>query len=152
VPGDVAEDAESGGDRETIERLIRVLDTDEGLAMRPPIVPVRYAEATDVAEVIRDVFRSQLTRASYGADGPRASAASRMRPEVAVDPATNSLVVMAPAPLLDEILQLITRLDEAAEQNPARNLKIIPLQKASASRIEAALQRILHSRPTRAAR
>jgi type II secretory pathway component GspD/PulD (secretin) len=69
-----------------------------------------------------------------------------------VDQATNSLVVMAPAPLLDEILQLITRLDEAAEQNPARNLKIIPLQKASASRIEAALQRILHSRPSRSAR
>jgi hypothetical protein len=69
-----------------------------------------------------------------------------------VDQATNSLVVMAPAPLLDEILHLITRLDEAAEQNPARNLKIIPLQKASASRIEAALQRILHSRPSRSAR
>jgi hypothetical protein len=49
-------------------------------------------------------------------------------------------------------VQFITRLDEAAEQNPARNLKIIPLQKASASRIEEALQRILHSRPSRSAR
>ena len=73
-------------------------------------------------------------------------------PEIAVDPATNSLIVMAPSPLLDEILKLITSLDEAAEENPARRLKIITLQKTNAARVEDALQRILKSGAPRAPR
>ena len=68
-----------------------------------------------------------------------------MTPEIAVDPATNSLIVMAPSPLLDEILKLIDSLDQAAEENPARNIKIIALQKTNAKRVEDALQRILKS-------
>jgi general secretion pathway protein D len=140
-------------DRETIEGLIRVLDTEEGTASKPQIVPVRFAEATEVAEVIREVFRSQMNRYSGGSSGStRSSARSHVTPEVAVDPATNSLIVMAPAPLLDEILKLITSLDEAAEQNPARHLKIIALQKTNAKRVEDALQRILKSGSSRSPR
>lgn len=142
-------------DRETIDGLIRALDTEEGTASRPQIVPVQYAEATEVANVVRDVFRSQLTRtatATPAAPGMRSLGASRVVPQVAVDEATNSLIVMAPSPLLDEILKLVGSLDQAAEQNPARRLRIISLQKASASRVDEALQRILKSRPPRPAR
>jgi type II secretory pathway component GspD/PulD (secretin) len=140
-------------DRETIEGLIRVLDTEEGTASKPQIVPVRFAEATEVAEVVREVFRSQMNRYTGGSSGStRSSARSHVTPEVAVDPATNSLIVMAPAPLLDEILKLITSLDEAAEENPARHLKIIALQKTNATRVEEALQRILKSSSPRSPR
>lgn len=142
-------------DRETIDGLIRALDTEEGTASRPQIVPVHYAEATEVANVVRDVFRSQLTRtamATPAAPGMRSLGASRVVPQVAVDEATNSLIVMAPSPLLDEILKLVGSLDQAAERNPARRLRIISLQKASASRVDEALQRILKSRPPRPVR
>jgi len=142
-------------DRETIDGLIRALDTEEGTASRPQIVPVRYAEATDVANVVREVFRSQLTRTTAGttaAAATRTSSASRIMPQVAVDEATNSLIVMAPSPLLDEILKLVNNLDESAEQNPARRLRIISLQKTSAARVDEALQRILKSRSPRPAR
>jgi type II secretory pathway component GspD/PulD (secretin) len=140
-------------DRETIEGLVRVLDTEEGTASKPQIIPVRFADATEIAEVVRDVFRSQLSRsAASSTSGTRVSALSRVTPEVAVDPATNSLIVMAPSPLLDEILKLIASLDEAAEENPARRLKIIALQKTNATRVEDALQRILKSGSPRAPR
>jgi type II secretory pathway component GspD/PulD (secretin) len=69
-----------------------------------------------------------------------------------VDEATNSLIVMAPSPLLDEILKLISSLDEAAESNPARRLKIITLQKTNAARVDEALQRILKTRTPRSSR
>ena len=137
-------------DRETIESLVRVLDTEQGTASKPQIVPIRFAEATEVAQVVQDVFRSQMTRSASGyGNGPRSSALSRVTPEVAVDPATNSLIVMAPSPLLDEILKLISSLDQAAEENPARRLKIIALQKTNTTRVEDALQRILKSGPPR---
>ena len=94
-------------DRETIDGLIRAFDTEEGTASKPQIVPVRFAEASDIAEVVREVFRSQMTRSTALQHGARSSALSRVTPEIAVDPATNSLIVMAPSPLLDEILKLI---------------------------------------------
>jgi general secretion pathway protein D len=141
-------------DRETIDGLIRALDTEEGTASRPQIVPVRYAEARDVADVVREVFRSQLTRSTAGTttSGTRTSSVSRITPQVAVDEASNSLIVMAPSPLLDEILKLVNSLDESAEHNPARRLRIISLQKTNAARVDEALQRILKTRSPRPTR
>jgi len=133
-------------DRETIGGLIRALDTEEGGGVKPQIVPVRFAEAEDIAQVVREVFRSRMTRSTaVPTSGMRSFGRSRVTPEIAVDPTTNSLIVMAPPPLLDEILKLIGSLDQAAEQNPARNVKIITLQKTNTKRIEDALQRILKS-------
>ncbi len=133
-------------DRETIGGLIRALDTEEGGGVKPQIVPVRFAEAEDIAQVVREVFRSRMTRSTaVPTIGMRSFGRSRVTPEIAVDPTTNSLIVMAPPPLLDEILKLIGSLDQAAEENPARNVKIITLQKTNTKRIEDALQRILKS-------
>ena len=129
------------------------MDTEEGTASKPQIVPVRFAEASEIAEVVREMFRSQMSRyTATSGSGVRSSARSRVTPEIAVDPATNSLIVMAPSPLLDEILKLINSLDQAAEENPARNVKIIALQKTNARRVEDALQRILKSGSPRAPR
>jgi len=140
-------------DRETIGGLIRALDTEEGTGSKPQIVPVRFADADEIVQVVREVFRSQMTRfAAPSSNGFRSSSRSRVTPEIAVDPATNSLIVMAPSPLLDEILKLINSLDQAAQENPARNIKIITLQKTNTRRVEDALQRILRSSPTRAPR
>jgi general secretion pathway protein D len=138
-------------DRETIGSLIRALDVEEGTASKPQIVPVRFGSPAEIATVVREVFRSQLSRttATSSTSSSRTSTRSRVTAEVAVDEATNSLIVMAPAPLLDEILKLISNLDEAAEQNPAPRLRIIPLQKTNTTVVEDALQRILQSRPKR---
>jgi general secretion pathway protein D len=133
-------------DRQTIEGLVRILDTDAGPGNKPTILPVRNVDAEEIAEVIRNVFRSQMTPPTRS----RTSQASRrLVPEVAVDEATNSLVIMATPPLLDEITELATTLDQAAGENPARRIKIIPLEKANATRVQEALDKILNRRSSR---
>jgi len=135
-------------DRETIESLVRVFDSDEGAATKPQLVPLRYAEASQVAEVIQNVFRSQLTP---GSRSRSSKSTPRQTPSVSVDEKTNSLIVMAASPLLEEILQLANKLDEAAGASPARQVKIIQLKKSSATRVEDALRKILNSGSTRTA-
>jgi type II secretory pathway component GspD/PulD (secretin) len=141
-------------DRTTIENLLKVLDTDEVPAspdaQRPRIIPVHNTDAERVEEVVRDVFRSQLAVGSrrQSSDG----SSGRWMPQVTVDEVTNSLVVMAPAPLIDDITELVQSLDEAAANDPARTVTIIPLQKTNASRVQKALDEILRSGNSRRSR
>ena len=129
-------------DRQTIEGLVRVLDSDHGEGTKPQIIPLRYADAVEVSEVIQDVFRSQLGSTTTSRSRTTTST-SRLRPGVAVDEMTNSLVVMATSPLLEEIIELANTLDERAGESPARGVKIIQLKKANATRVQEALDRIL---------
>ena len=134
-------------DRQTIEGLVRVLDSDQGEGTKPQIVPLRYADAVEVLQMIQEVFRSQLmSTTSSSRSRTYGTSTSRRRPGVAVDEMTNSLIVMATSPLLEEIIELAQTLDERAGESPARQIKIIPLKKTSASRVEEALQKILNSR------
>ncbi|MCL4204504.1 MAG: hypothetical protein KJ000_18620 [Pirellulaceae bacterium] len=139
-------------DRDTIEALIRTMDTEDARATKPQIVPIHYAEAEEIATTLREVFRSQMTgrtAASTTSTRTATRSLSRMSAEIAVDDATNSLIVVAASPLLEEIIDLAGVLDRGAEENPARGVKIISLQKANSTRVEQALQRILGtSRPT----
>jgi type II secretory pathway component GspD/PulD (secretin) len=131
-------------ERETVAELIKVLDSaelPEALAdHQPKMVPILNTDAERVFDVIEDVFRSQL--------GVRSSSSSSSRsrgilaPRVTVDETTNSLVIKAAPPLLDEIVRLAETLDEAAAQNSSRQLKIISLKKTNAKAIEEALDRI----------
>jgi len=131
-------------DRETIEGLVRVLDSDQGEGAKPRLIPLRFADAGEVASVIQDVFRSRMTPTT--SRSRTSTSVRRQTPSVAVDEKTNSLVVMATSPLLEEIVELANTLDQTAGENPARRVKIISLKKANASRVEEALQRILNSR------
>jgi type II secretory pathway component GspD/PulD (secretin) len=127
-------------DRQSVEGLIGILDTDAGDANKPTIIPLRNVDADKMASVIRDVFRSQMAP-STRTGTTRTS--GRIVPEVAVDPATNSLVIMAASPLLEEITELATTLDQKAGESPARRVEIIRLEKANATRVQEALDKIL---------
>ncbi|TVS12779.1 MAG: hypothetical protein EA424_22290 [Planctomycetaceae bacterium] len=141
-------------DRETIESLIRTMDTPDARASKPKIIPIQYAEAQEIATTLREVFRTQMMgRVGTGATARgTARTGSRMSAEIAVDESTNSLVVVAPSPLLDEIIELAGVLDRGAEENPARGVRIISLEKANSTRVEQALQRILGTGPPTARR
>jgi hypothetical protein len=134
----------SRSDRATIEGLLKVLDSAELPetlpGRKPKLVPLKNTEASRVEEVIREVFKSQLTPTA----GQASSKSSvDFSPQVTVDEVTNSLVVMAPTPLADQITQLAASLDEAAGKNPAVELKIIALKNANALRVEKALDTII---------
>jgi len=115
-------------DRAAIEALIKVLDTSEPpdslAADRMHLIPVKNTDASRIEQILRDMFRNQVEALS-------------------VETTTNSLVVMASAPLVEEIKRVVNTLDEAAGSDPSRSVSIIPLKKASSERVEKALDVIL---------
>ncbi|MBX3440188.1 MAG: hypothetical protein KF861_22050, partial [Planctomycetaceae bacterium] len=130
-------------DREKIESLIQTLDSenipDSLASFQTRIVPVNHADAAAIARTLQGIYRSQMTaggaRQSVSIpEGVPSSIASVLRQinaaasspllTVEVDRATNSLVLMAPNNLLDEVSELITRLDESAAVSQARQLRI----------------------------
>ena len=121
-------------DRAAIEALIKVLDTSEPpdslAADRMHLIPVKNTDAARIEQILRDMFRNQVEALS-------------------VEATTNSLVVMASAPLVEEIKRVVNTLDEAAGSDPSRNVSIVPLKKASSERVQKALDVILKSTPSR---
>jgi len=91
-----------------------------------------------------------MTRYSSGSS--RGSAVSRITPEVAVDPATNSLIVMAPLAAAGRDPEVDQQPGSGGRREPRRRLKIIALQKTNTARVEQALQRILKPGSPRAPR
>jgi type II secretory pathway component GspD/PulD (secretin) len=117
-------------DRATIESLIKVLDTSEVpeslAADRMHLIPIKNTSAARIEQILRDMFRNQVEALS-------------------VEATTNSLVVMASDPLVEEITRVVNTLDEAAGSDPSRNVTIVPLKKASSDRVQKALDVILKS-------
>jgi type II secretory pathway component GspD/PulD (secretin) len=152
-------------DRETIEELLRVLDSpdvpDSLASNRPRLIPVKNTEAARIEEIVRDVYKSQLTQ---GGGRPPIPVPSGVSQEVTtaiqqanaagsgplltlgVDELTNSLVVMAPATLFSEIEKLVHELDDVAVDGGAREMSIIPLKKTNTPRVQEALQIIFGDR------
>ncbi|MFH1924023.1 MAG: secretin N-terminal domain-containing protein, partial [Planctomycetota bacterium] len=143
-------------DRETVEGLLRVLDSDEVpealAAQKPKLLPIENVDAEQIAEVIRAVFKTQLSPPARTRNGRTSAPTPLVTPQIAVDEGTNSLVVTAAAPLLDEIIELATTLDEAAGKTPARRVRIIPLEKTDAGRVQRALEQILKNPSSRRSR
>ena len=125
----------SRSDRATAAALLKILDTaevPESLATnQPTLIPIKHARASQIEDVIQDTFRSQLSRTR---------SSGRLSPQVSVDDTSNALVVMAQEPLRTQITQLARTLDEAAADESAHSVKIIPLRKTNASRVQDALE------------
>ncbi len=149
-------------DRETIEELLRILDTadvtDTFAANKPKRIPVKNTEASRIEDMLRDIYQTQLKAGGGGRPIPVPSGVS---PQVAaaiqqanaareaplltlgVDEQSNSLIVLAPANLTTEIEQLVAELDTAAVGDSAKGLRVIQLQKTNSKRVRQALNLIL---------
>ncbi len=150
-----------------IESLLEVLDSpnvpETLLANKPKLIPVVNGEAHDIAEVIRDVYRTQLTS---GANRPPLPVPTGVSREVAlvlqqiqaastgpemtlgVDEATNSIVLLAAPPLFEEIERLVRQLDSAAV-NSHQTVRVVPLSRTSTEAVLRSLQTIGEERRRR---
>ncbi len=120
-------------DRQTVENLVRMLDSPEvGLvnASRVRMIPVKNTDAASIEGILRNVFKTHVD--NFG-----------------VEPVTNSVVVMAPAKVSDEVARVVKTLDEAVGNDPSRKLRLVPLQKTNAPRVQDALNTILKTTTTR---
>ena len=141
--------------------MIQTLDTEQIpqslQTNRTEVVLLKHAQAARVQTVIQSIYRAQM---SPGRSRSSVSIPAGVPPEVAsvlrqinasassplltdeADETTNSLVVMAPATLLEEVTGLIEQLDETAGTNRAYGVTVIPLKKTNASTLMRALGRI----------
>ena len=60
-----------------------------------------------------------------------------------VDRVTNSIVLLAPRELGEEVYRLIEELDQQAEQKDTRNIGVISLKSVNVESIEEALEALL---------
>lgn len=149
-------------DRERIEQLIEILDsqdTPETLATnRTKVIRVLNADAEQIREVVSGIYRAQMTAGGsrQQVSIPRGvpaevatvlrqinAAASSPLLNIQVEKTTNSLVVMAPTNLLEEVSSLIDELDKASGVSRARGVSIIELQKTNSRRVMDVLDRVL---------
>lgn len=146
-----------------IERLVETYDRPERVdpqtVRATQIVPLRHAQAAELAEMVKEVYRDLLSdndralgqsqsqeqrRSSYGSSRSK-------RPQfkgalsLGVDELANQLVVSAPQILLPDIVRMIEQLDESAA---TRKVSVLALKGGvDAFALEATLARVLRPTP-----
>jgi type II secretory pathway component GspD/PulD (secretin) len=152
-------------DLDTIEQLLKILDDRESpeeilAAPKPRLIPVFNTQAEEVANVVRQVYQDRMAGQAAGAGRPptpqdfimamrnmrggRGGGAQRGGQEepaklsISADPRTNSLVVVAPDSLFQEVKDLVEQLDEAAGDSD-QTLEVVTLQRANSETIRQAL-------------
>ena len=159
-------------DLEIIDQLLQVLDQKESpeevLAQpRPRVVPVYNMQASEVAEIVRQVYQDRLITAGSqqgrggppnpqefmqmlqalrggrgGTTGRRSSVEQTQRLSIGVDTRTNSVIVAAPEPLFQEVKQLIEELDAAAAK-PPQATQVVVVRRANPEAVQQAVRAML---------
>lgn len=152
-------------ERELIEELLRVLDTEDLpnpiVVYQPELVRLTNTQAQRVLEILKNVYRSQL---QSGGGRKKVDVPEGVSSEVAsvlqqinaaagapiltldVDETTNSIVMRAPPELRQEITAFVHKLDEGAGANRSRNVRVIRIQQGKSDRIRDALQQFILDR------
>jgi type II secretory pathway component GspD/PulD (secretin) len=148
-------------DREIIGNLIQVLDspdvTDALSINQPVVVAVRNTDANRLLTILNSVFRTQLSSGGGRKqipipEGLPVELASLLQQvnvatsgpllTLGVDTVTNSIIVLAPPQLRDQVKATIVQLDEAVETEPGEQIEIIQLRKTNTTRIQRALDNL----------
>lgn len=152
----------SRSDREIIEELLAVMDSEELMEKLqtpvPQLLSIEHANVERVESIIRNVYRSQL--ASGGGrrpvpipDGVSPEIASVLQqinaaasgPLLTVDgdAESNSLIVRGPDELVDEIRTFVRRLDDQSLLDRGTRINVIQLQGTNGERMEEALRTLM---------
>lgn len=147
---------------ELIKEIVPLLDQpeqgDERLARKQQIYHAQKKRASEIASVVKDVFRDLLSTSDKIFDartGTRpfgynqAMAATSKSPEyagllsVGVDESGNSLVISAPGYLIDEVMQVVKLVDTNAS---SEKIAVVPVSRAARANVGEALNRLLKSK------
>ncbi|MGB1925741.1 MAG: secretin N-terminal domain-containing protein, partial [Rubripirellula sp.] len=148
--------------REVIQELLETLDNaelpDPLDVYRPELIALEHAEASRVIEILKNVYKTQLTSGGGRTPisipkGVSSSVASLLQqinaasagPVLAldVDETSNSLIVRAPPELRLEISEFVGTIDVQASTNSNRHVKVIRLSRTKSDRMQEVLQRFL---------
>jgi type II secretory pathway component GspD/PulD (secretin) len=146
-------------DRKVIEELLGVFDSkdliDRLQQITPTLVTLRSASAKNVADIVRDVYKSQL---SAGAGRNPLDIPEGVSTEVAtilqqinaqasgplltlsVDDSSNLIVLRGPPDLTEEVQSFIDNIDRQASDAPARRIQVLRLESTNSKNLEKALK------------
>lgn len=155
----------------TIKTLLdKYLDTDKvdsnAVAKTYLIGPLKYANATEVATVIKDVYREHINNNPVGGVITGGTGGSPFSPfggrrsrsvqnqnidangnprsvdlSIGVDDRSNSLIVMCSKPMYADVKIIAEKLDEAA-QNSTRTIKVVSLKGVDPVLVQQAIEAI----------
>jgi len=145
-------------DRKIVEELLAVFDSEDLLdtlqQISPSMVQLQSASAKQVASIVQDVYKSQL---STGAGRVAVDIPEGVSTEVAtvlqqinaqsagplltasVDETTNSIVLRGPPSLTAEVRSFIEKLDQQSATASARRVQLLRLESTNTKNLEKAL-------------
>jgi type II secretory pathway component GspD/PulD (secretin) len=156
-------------DLDTVEMLLKILDQGElpetQVAPRPRLIPVMNTSASQIAEIVREVYQERMAGGSRGSgrqpspeefiqmlrgssggssrggSSSRRSSNDQPKMTIGVDDRTNSLIVAAPNAMFEEVRELVETLDQAtSESNTA--VRVVTLKRGNPSTVQKALTAI----------
>lgn len=114
---------------EAIEQIIRQFDS-AATPRTTEFISLEFADATQVSRALENF---------YGPWAPAADTPGARTVSITADPASNSLVVTAPADQWERIRALVADLDDE-RYDPSRQLEVIPLMNADAASVAEAIR------------
>lgn len=147
----------------SVEQMLKVLDTSElpaSLRDRSPgIIPVEFASATEVANIVKELYKDYLQAPQQqnnsrrggnpfaammggGASGGSNAQPAEARLAVSVDDNANQLLVSASDSLFQEIESLVRELDYSAKMS-RKSVQVVTLNNGNSALIQSALTSLL---------
>lgn len=144
-----------------VEELLKVIDASElpeQLRVRTPrMIAVEHADVEQVAEILRDVFREEMSSGRSndqgrggnpfaalfgGGRGGSNQRRSQVRLTIGVDTRTNHLVVSADEQLFRQVEALVRALDQAAAESQ-QTVRIVQLKNSNSAVLQQALMSLM---------
>ncbi|MBN1588103.1 MAG: hypothetical protein JW888_01160, partial [Pirellulales bacterium] len=157
-------------DVDMLEEVLRILDRRDSpeeipAQPKPRLIPVVHTSASEIAQVVKDVYQEQLASSSGGNrslsppemmmqmfrrgrgrgsdnSGSRNNQQTASKMSIGVDSRTNSLIVSAPEPLFEEVRELVNALDRVASQDN-ETVEVVALRESNPEAVRAALASLL---------
>jgi type II secretory pathway component GspD/PulD (secretin) len=146
-------------DRKIIEELLGVFDSkdliDRLQRITPILVPLQSASAKNVSDIVKEVYRSQLSSGAgrdpldipEGVSSDVATILQQINAQsssplltLSLDDSSNALVLRGPSELTDEVRAFISSLDQQAAAAPARRVQVLRLESTNSKNLEKALK------------
>ena len=119
-----------------VRRIREVLaQLDQGVAPETEIISLKFAGATDIVDLIREM---QQSRRAASEDGGRAQLSG-----INADPRTNSVLISGSARQREQLRTLVEQLDRPREQTG--NTRVVYLEYANATRLAEVLGQVVEN-------
>ncbi len=145
-----------------VEQMLEILDaseTPEQLRNRAPrYINVKHAEISDVAEMIRDIYKEELEPdrgaqnnplaalmgggGGGGRGGSRGQTQAQVKLTISVDSRASRLIVSCSEPLYKQIEAMVEQIDTAALESN-RTVRVVSLENVKSTQLKAALGAVM---------